>query len=335
MDNLSIEIYNATVPMKYEQPYGITVISRMANCFGVGAVILNMIFLSCICCIKDSDLIYNRFIQNLAVCDILGSITFLVTQNWPEGPFGSIAENEYIRQIWVQGLPYVFRSIPWMLFTAYMLTLNCLSVSQYLATCRPHTFMRLRQAPHIVSLVLGVVYAISVQHIIVPLLVLTYLSYLPVHKAFHELMKISRIEMIIWMLVYITSTLFSITLNACMYCTLKGSVVDEYQTPGQPRPVEGANTQAKHAACVTMWWLCTASIACRLPLPLIGMLLITYIQSHFGTIASSWVLVVVVLLLYLVFFVDPVIYLVRMPEVRKLLYGRLRRLVFCYRNRAE
>ena len=47
---------------------------------------------------------------------------------------------------------------------------------------------------------------------------------------------------------------------------------------------------------------------------IVGMLLLAYIQAHFGTIASSWMLVVVVLLLYLVFFVDPVIYLVRMPE---------------------
>ena len=382
MDNSSVDVSNWSSPeqQKYLQPYGITVMSRTANGIGLGAIILNVIFLHCICCIKDSGSIYNRFIQNLSVCDILGSITFIVTQNWPEGPFGYIEQNKHIQRIWVQGLPYVFRSIPWMLFTAYMLTLNCLSISQYLATCKPHVFMRLQTRGNIVGRVLGVVYPVSMLHIIVPLIVLAGLSTLPTQQAFRTLVKISRVEMTIWMLVYITSTCLSIALNTCIYCSLRhrqnsaaGSTQQQVKRQEVKRPevtyvpasvqevttaegdvmtqipeeeerivkrkqttvaaaaaasarTEGANTAAKHAACVTMWCLCAASIAFRLPLPLIGMMLIAYIEHNFGVIASSWVLAVVLLLLYLVFLVDPVIYLVRMPEVRSILWKRMKNL---------
>ena len=46
----------------------------------------------------------------------------------------------------------------------------------------------------------------------------------------------------------------------------------------------------------------------------------------------SWTLAVVVLLLYLVFVVDPVIYLVRMPEVRRVMYRGVQWILRCGRG---
>ena len=117
-------------------PYGIEVFSYVANTVGVNALILNVGFLICMCQLPKIDSSYNTFIINLSVCDIFGSFFFIVTQNWPQGQFAQITAQTEGHYIWTHGSPYVFRSIPWMFFTAYMFTLNCLSGSQYLASCR-------------------------------------------------------------------------------------------------------------------------------------------------------------------------------------------------------
>ena len=86
----------------FYQPYGVHILGYMGTGLGCMAVILNFLFLVCVCCTKDRDSAFNRFIQNLAICDILGSISFIVTQNWPQGPFAHIIENQHLSHVWKQ-----------------------------------------------------------------------------------------------------------------------------------------------------------------------------------------------------------------------------------------
>ena len=83
-------------------PSGVHVLGYMGMSLGCLAILLNLLFLCCVCCLKDRSSAYNRFIQNLSVCDILGSITFIITQNWPQGPFAYIIENQELSHVWRQ-----------------------------------------------------------------------------------------------------------------------------------------------------------------------------------------------------------------------------------------
>ena len=216
--NSSILLHNLTA-----SSYDLTgphVLSSLGTSLGCGAILLNIIFLCCMLHIRNKDSAYNRFIQNLTVCDILGSFTFIITQNWPQGPFAHILEEHQGNDWWLQTLPYVFRSLPWMFFTCYMLTLNCLSISQYLASCRPHVYVRIRMRKYIHYILLAVWIFSSLQ-VIIPTLVLVCLSVEPILVAFHKLIFISKVEMVGWMLVYMFSTCLSVVLNVIVYVKLR------------------------------------------------------------------------------------------------------------------
>ena len=144
--------------------------------------------------------------------------------------------------------------------------------------------------------------------------------------------------MVLWMLVYASSTCFSILLSILVYFKLKGigtPSTNKHHHGGKhsdslDHPTShGPNAQAKHEAFITISCLCVASICCRLPLPLVGMLLITIIERRFGQAVRSWTLASVVLLLYLVFVVDPVVYFLRMHEVRNTMCKGLNSVLKC------
>ena len=326
MDNISVTTIASNVTLRPEEPYGIYVANTINNIFGVNAILLNILFLLCICFVPNNDSAYNRFIKNLSVCDIFGALFFLLTLNWPQGPFAHIIPDNEGNKLWIHGSPYVFRSIPWMFFTAYMFTLNCLSVSQYIASCKPHMYDQIRESRN-VTIILLVIWGLASLQIFIPVIVLSSLSGLPMREAFGHLVNISKVEMTAWLLVYITSTCISITLNILVYAELRrlrqkqerGVQESTQALSGGSSSSAGANMRAKNEALITILCLSLASIFCRLPLPLVGMMLITFIEQKFGRLVRSWILVIVVMLLYLVFFVEPVIYMCRMPDVRKLL----------------
>ena len=311
------QVGNASYYYNSPQPFGVQVLSYTGTSLGCVAILLNIVFLSCHCCIKNNDSAYNRMIQNLSICDILGCITFLISQNWPEGPFAHITAQHKVAHWWVQCLPYVFRSLPWMFFTAYMLTLNCLSMSQYLASCKPHVYMNVRMNK-LVNYILLAIWLIASLQIMFPIMVLICLSHLPIQVAFSQLILISKVEMVVWMVIYTASTILCIVLNTKIFLKLRN--LRQPCAFIQQSIMMGANTRAKNEAFITIACLCVASIFCRLPLPLVGMLLITIIERRFGPMVMNWTLAVVVLLLYLVFVVDPVIYIFRLHEARDVLY---------------
>ena len=181
------------------------------------------------------------------MCDIFGSFFFIVTQNWPQGPFAQITSQTEGHSIWTHGSPYVFRNIPWMFFTAYMFTLNCLSGSQYLACCRPHKYIQLRGSK-CVKLVLPVIWLLASLQIAIPVIVLACLSTMPTNKAFKYLILISKIEMVSWMVIYIISTFISITFNTLIYKELKR--IKQRSVPGSKLPDAVSNPRGEHETLV-------------------------------------------------------------------------------------
>ena len=82
---------------------------------------------------RDGRSVGSSLLQNMSAADGLACLLFMLTQyvNGPPsgGPSGRFSCED---SLW-----YTFKSAPWMCFTAYLLTLVCLSVSQYLAVCFP------------------------------------------------------------------------------------------------------------------------------------------------------------------------------------------------------
>ena len=125
---------NSTQPAqnitKIEIPPIVGIFSICGVTIGIFAMIFNLTFILALSRIKEKDKPYYRFTKCLSICDLLGSFTFIVIINFPQGILGSITN---IKFAFVRALPYVFRSLPWMFFTGYLLTLTCLAVNQYIA----------------------------------------------------------------------------------------------------------------------------------------------------------------------------------------------------------
>lgn len=290
------------------------IISICGITLGVMAIVLNIVFLIGMRSLKDRSTAYHPFMKNLSVADIMASLSFLVTQNWPRGPFAHIEPSKEF--MLVQGLPYLFRSTPWMFFTAYLLTLSCLTINQYVAVCRPWKYSEL-VSRRMVSISLIVVWSISCLQIVVPLIVLLVLwNQEDKTQATMTLFKVSNIEIQVWMAVFALSTVFNIWLNFLVYCKIRHLKIQR-RTPGTGSSnLETLGIRMKQEAFVTVSLLLAASVFCRLPFPLMGLLGINL--QRLLTLRTAQLLgAVVVLLLYVNFFVDPIIYVIRMKEVRR------------------
>ena len=314
-----------------EQPEGVYMISYMGNGIGVFAVLLNIVFTLCMAQIPNPKCASNRFIKNLSICDIFGTFTFLLTQNWPKGPFAQITSEYEATHLWIHGSPYIFRSVPWMFFTAYLLTINCLTISQYLASCKPHIYASFHRYKT-VTVALVLVWCIASLQVLGPIIILACLTSYPVQLAFYHLVFVAKAEMVSWLIVYTLSTLCSILLNVLVYFELRRHRKTSRETNSSFRDRSiGANTRAKNKAFITSICLCVASVS-RIPLILVSMLLITFVEDYFGYNVMCWVLAVNVMLLYLVFVIDPIIYVVRMRHVRTVLKSALRKTLNCLKN---
>ncbi len=139
---------------------------------GITAIVLNIAFLCAVSRLRKRERPHYRFFKSLAISDLLGSLSYLLTVNFPHGFLGVIAASDFA---FLRALPYVIRSIPWMLFTAYLLTLTCLTINQYLSVCKPWSYTRLARYRR-VTISLISVWSISSLHIIIPLGIIVALS---------------------------------------------------------------------------------------------------------------------------------------------------------------
>ena len=288
------------------------VISIFSDVLGVTSITLNIAFLVVMRFLKDHSTAYHQLMQSLSVADTLASLLFLLTTHFPSGPFAYMTkEQEFILQ---DGLPYVFRSMPWMFFTGYLFTLTCLTVHQYVAVCKPWKYSTLITGKMMrVSLIL--VWACSSLQVVIPILILLVLATLSDKVAAKRgLYYVSHTEMLIWMVVFAIITLFNIILDFIVYQRIKKL---KQKRPSQyTSSQETVNIKMKQDAFITVTLLLLASILCRLPFPLFSIVDLG-LQDVGNTYTTETIGSITVLLLFVNFFADPIIYIFRLKEVRK------------------
>lgn len=278
-------------------------IASMGMTLGVISIILNVIFLIGMRLTQERSSSYFRFMWNLSISDILAACSFLSIQIWPNGFFAPI--NQYSDFILVHVLPYVFRSWPWVFFTSHVLTLTELTVSQYLAVCKPWRYSLIVTGPKVTGMLL-IAWALSSLQVFIPLLVVVLLySVIDRSSAMEALYAISSVEIQIWMAAFILCNLISLTLDICIYRKLRSL---KRKRRLSYVGADSLNIRNKHEAFVTVVTLLIASLLCRLPFPLTG--LVSF------SLRSPVLDAGIVCLLYLNFVVDPIIYLTRLREVR-------------------
>ncbi|ELU07627.1 hypothetical protein CAPTEDRAFT_211667 [Capitella teleta] len=290
------------------------VLTYTGTVIGILSVVLNLTFLIVIRSLRDATLPYSILLQNLSISDIMASVTFLLAQNWPQGPFGFIEPTADL--ILVQGLPYVFRGTPWMFFTGYLLTLTCLTIIHYVAVCRPWRYSEISEK-RLIHKSLALVWLVSALQLIVPATVLAILCLQEDRRqAMDTLYEVSTIEIQIWMALFAFSAIVNITLDVLVYQKIKHLKFKRRRAVYTCQ--ENRNIRSKHEAFVTVSLLMLTSLFCRLPFPLMAILgfsLSSVLGPHSLLIINS----LTVLLLHVNFFADPVIYVLRMKEVRKCL----------------
>ncbi len=280
---------------------------------GITAIVLNSVFLCSMSKVKKKAKPHYRFIKTLSISDLFGSLSFMITINFPHGYLGVIAENNFHL---VRALPYVIRSVPWMFFTVYLLTLTCLTINQYVAVVKPWaytTYTRNRR----VTISLITVWLISSLHIVIPLGIIFGLSLISNGKRdpMPILHDVAAIEILIWMILFATTIFFNICTSLVIYRKLV-SLQIRTRTVCNSRLIKVPSTvKKKQETFITLSFLLLASIFCRLPFPVIGIIGFTS-ASRIDFITWEIINGTLALLLYLNFVVDPLIYFLRMKELR-------------------
>ena len=290
---------------------------------GVLSTLLNITFLMFTLFLKNGNTPYHRLLQSMSIADAFASLTFIIIM-WPKWPLSAIdVDDNYTL---VQALPYVLRSTPWMFFTAYLLTLSCLTINQYIAVCKPWKYTE-HLMKRTIRILLIVVWFISSLQMIVPLVVLVVLYYNDNKSmATRMLFVVSKIEMQVWMVVFLTSSLFNVLLDVLIYRRIR--YLKHRRRSARMSNYESQNIRMKQEAFITVTLLLLASIFCRLPFPLMGSIYQNiYIQLSLET--RELIHGILVLLLYINFFVDPIIYIFRMKDVRRINRSDLSRCLFC------
>ena len=273
---------------------------------GVLSILLNILFLLAMRYLKDQTAAYHHFMRNLSLADVLASCSFLLITSWPQMAQATMSTEPNLRLIRI--LSYVLRSLPWVFFTAYLLTLTCLTMNQFLAVCRPWKYSSL-VTPRMVTVSLVIIWLLAAFQMLIPLVISITLYGHTNNEVFNaKLAIISNVEMQVWMSLFAMSLIFNILLNIIIYQKIRQLKLKRRHShsPGNP---ESMNIRMKQEVFLTVVLLLITSIFCRLPFPLVGI---------FGmNFPSRLIDAGIILLLYLNFFVDPIIYFMRMKEVRK------------------
>ena len=139
----------------------------------------------------------------------------------------------------------------------------------------------------------------------------------------------SRVQ--VWMVVFAASTIFNIVLNMFVHQKIRTLKLRRRHTRGAPNP-ESLNIRMKQEAFVTVSLLLVASFFCRLPFPLVGIIVINMEGRRQHARDLHIINAVVVFLLYVNFFADPIIYLSRIRDTRnsyKALFRKARACLAC------
>ena len=235
------------------------------NIFGISSVLLNCLFVITVHFIKDRGSAYYHYIQNLAVADIFAAITFFVNEHYPHWSHVIIdpEENFFLGH----GLGYLCRSLPWLFFTAYLLTLCCLTFNQFVAVCKPLRYSNV-VTPKAVKLTLVAIWCISSLQLLIPIITFSSLSTMDNKaQAYRLLFNSAYIEIHIWMSFFVCTIFLNMTLNLVTYCKIK-KLKRSQKTSGNRE--DRLTIASKHEAVITLILLLFASSLCRLPFPVMG-----------------------------------------------------------------
>lgn len=286
----------------------VSVASTICVVSGVLSIACNLICLAAITFIKDSNLPYKSYLLNLAISDILCVCAFFFNQYSAYGLLGHISPGDQFST--ELALPYVFRSLPWVFFTAYLLTLTTLGINQYIAVCQPWRYATIFSQAK-ARLILAATWILASFQIIVPTAVLISLhdSTDPISILF----RIAKIEMQFWMAIYIVNALGCISMSVTVY-----RKINHLKRACRRLRVNPANhdLMMKQQAFITNFLLLLATITLRLPLPITSIISLEF-ADHSTNTAGILTFVVVHTLLYLNFLIHPLIYIIRLVEIRR------------------
>ena len=312
MDNNTDQIYWNEKPSQAVENM-VTFFSTVGNVFGITSILLNVIFVFAVYFVTDKASAYYHYILNLAMADIFAAIMFLITEHWPHWSFMLIdpQENFFL----AHGLGYLFRSMPWLFFTAYLLTLCCLTFNQFVAVCKPWQYSDL-VTPRVVKASLITVWGISTLQLLIPVITFsTLLTYKNKHKAYTILFTSSYFEIHIWMGLFAFTILVNIILNAVTYFKIKQL---KRRREGESTNMDRITINSKQEAFITLTLLLFASIFCRLPFPIMGIIALN-LDSTAGASTIKLIDSLIIFMLHSNFLVDPIIIVSRTSDVRTIL----------------
>lgn len=292
---------------------------------GIMAVVMNSIFLILCRYISEKPVPYI-FIRNLSVADVLASCSFLLISSWPQwmdwifvvesntingsshpGDMSHSPDNNHQKVIPL--VIYMLRGLPWLFFTGYLLTLTALTINQYLAVCRPYRYSTLVTPGHVLWCIV-IIWLVSALQMLVPFgICMAIWKETDPDSFVDKIESISQREMQVWLACFIIALVVNIAFNIRIYFNI--SRLQQHNrlrhTPSSRR--ENDNLRLHHDTCVTTILLIIATVFFRLPLLLTAMV---ELQNPSAVIHAG-----IELLLYLNFFLDPIIYIIRLPDVRR------------------
>ena len=278
----------------------------VGNMFGIASIVLNVIFVFAVYFMKEKTSAYYRYIHNLAMADILAAVTFLITEHWPHWSFMLINPRENF--LLAHGLGYLFRSMPWLFFTAYLLTLCWLTFNQFVAVCKPWRYSDL-VTPRVVKASLIAIWGISSLQLLIPVITFsTLLTFKNKNKAYAKLFTSSYVEIHIWMGLFAFIIFVNIILNAVTYFRIK-------RLNQRSTNMDQMNINRKKEAFITLTLLLFASIFCRLPFPVMGTIGLN-IDYTVGASTVKLIDSLIIFLLFSNFLVDPIIIICRTRDMR-------------------
>ena len=305
-NNRSLSSNSSTIERNGSVEAALFVLLCSGNTICVMAILLNFVSLVAMMFLKDKSTAYHRFLKNLSITDLLGAISFLLIQHAPN----------LHSMTWT----YIIRSLPWMFFTAYCLTLLCLSVIQYIAVCVPWRYSVV-VTDRAVNIAIGLVWIISTLQLLVPILILLMFNirYVYDQETIRFLTNMSTIETLVWMGVFVIVALISTVLHISIYCKIRQLKRRSTQSH------DSDNMRMKQRAFVTMAILLCTGLLIRIPFlcmsvaALTTTLLITTRTRQICNMTLRF-------LLYLNFFTDPCVYGIKLKEVRECYFELVRKI---------
>ena len=276
----------------------VSVLEITATSLGVLSVFVNSKSLLAMFFLRDKRSAYLRFLRNLNLTDLLASLTFLVIQN------AHISADTPT----LVSVSYVLRSLPWMFLTAYMLTLLSLAVNQYVAVCRPWHYSRV-VTDSFVSASIGGIWLASTLQVIVPLCIVLAVRLQAHADAGAVVARVAVLEMQAWMLLFTLVILANVFLNIRVYQQIR------ILRKRLAHRKDSDNIRAKHKAFLTMTYLLLTGVFFWFPFPLVGLLGVS-ISSIRDPVTWKVLNAAISVLLYVNCLVDPLIFILRVNEIR-------------------